>query len=45
MQASVQWVKDVSFVAESGSGHAVVLLMVLLNTVAVILVRDQWSYY
>ena len=25
MQASVQWVKDVSFVAESGSGHAVVL--------------------
>ena len=25
MKASIQWVKDVSFVAESGSGHAVVL--------------------
>jgi putative redox protein len=25
MQASIQWVKDVSFVAESGSGHAMVL--------------------
>jgi putative redox protein len=25
MQASVQWVKDVSFVVESGSGHAVVI--------------------
>lgn len=25
MKAAVQWVKDVSFVAESGSGHAVVM--------------------
>lgn len=25
MQATIQWVKDVSFVAESGSGHAIVL--------------------
>lgn len=25
MKASIQWVKDVSFVAESGSGHALVL--------------------
>ena len=25
MKAAIQWVKDVSFVAESGSGHALVL--------------------
>ena len=42
MKAHVSWHHGVSFVAESGSGHATIVDGAL-NTVVVILGLDQWN--